>query len=284
LGCATTSDVASVKGETNELKKSAFEIQKDISDVRTELADLKEKTTGVVREDALNAVRESTVSLRSDISGISKDIQTLIGRFDENKYFLDKTLSERSSEMGVLRTQIAALDAQVKDLQIKLSSVKTDIEKVKVTQDAPQKEAKTDHVETRTPEVKDPANPAKIYEVAYNTFKEKKYKEAREKFEAFLKEFPQDKLAGNAQFWIGETYYAEEDYAGAIVEYDALLKNYPESEKSPAALLKQGYSFVEMGDKKAAKGILGQLREKYPKSKEAELAKKKIEEISKKSR
>ena len=38
-----------------------------------------------------------------------------------------------------------------------------------------------------------------------------------------------------------------------------------------------------MGDKKAAKGILEQLREKYPKSKEAELAKRKLEDMNKKA-
>ena len=100
----------------------------------------------------------------------------------------------------------------------------------------------------------------------------------------FRKNFRKISLAGNAQFWIAEAYYAEEDYAGAIVEYDALLKNYPKSEKAPGALLKQGYSFIEMGDKKAARGILEQLIEKYPKSKEAALAKKKLEEMNKKAR
>ena len=51
-----------------------------------------------------------------------------------------------------------------------------------------------------------------------------------------------------------------------------------------ALFLKQGYSFIEMGDKKAARGILEQLKEKYPKSKEAALAKKKLEEMNKKAR
>ena len=111
-----------------------------------------------------------------------------------------------------------------------------------------------------------------------------KIQRGAEKFDVFQKEFPKDKLAGNAQFWIAEAYYAEEDYAGAIVEYDALLKNYPKSEKAPGALLKQGYSFIEMGDKKAARGILEQLKEKYPQSKEAALAKKKLEEMNKKAR
>ena len=240
---------------------------------------MKEKSA---KEDALNAIRESEAALRSDIAGISKDLQTLIGRFDESKYFIDKTLKDTASEMELLRSQINALEAQIKELQGRLSS-KTDTDtktkgKMEIKKD--KKESEDAKIpETKAHEIKDPA---KMYEAAYATFKDKKYKEAREKFEAFIKEFPKDNLADNAQFWIGETYYAEEDYAGAIVEYDALLKNYPDSKKAPGALLKQGYAFIEFGDKKAARGIFEYLMAKYPKSKEAELAKKKLEEMGKK--
>ena len=65
------------------------------------------------------------VSLRSEVSGISKDLQSLTGRFDENKYFIDKSLKDKSSEMDLLRAQITALETQVKEIQAKLSS-KTD--------------------------------------------------------------------------------------------------------------------------------------------------------------
>ena len=65
------------------------------------------------------------VSLRSEVSGISKDLQSLTGRFDENKYFIDKALKEKSSEMDLLRSQITSLETQVKEIQTKLSS-KTD--------------------------------------------------------------------------------------------------------------------------------------------------------------
>jgi tol-pal system protein YbgF len=96
-----------------------------------------------------------------------------------------------------------------------------------------------------------------------------------------MKEFPQDELADNAQFWIAETYYGEKDYETAILAYEAVLKKYPKSEKAQGALLKQGFSFVEIGDKKTGKTILDKLIEIYPESREAELAKKKIEEIEK---
>ena len=280
-GCATTADFEMLKGEINQIKRESFDIKKDASDTKTALADVKEKSA---QEDALNAIRESEAALRSDIAGISKDLQTLIGRFDESKYFIDKSLKDKSSEVELLRLQITALETQVKELQGGKLPAKAETDsKTKGKQDI-KKEKKTEPEEAKTPEAKpEVKDPAKMYEAAYNAFKGEKFKEAREKFEAFIKEFPKDNLADNAQFWMAETYYAEEDYAGAIVEYDALLENYPNSGKIPAALLKQGNAFIEFGDKKAARGIFEYLMAKYPKSKEAGIAKKKLKETAQKT-
>jgi tol-pal system protein YbgF len=118
---------------------------------------------------------------------------------------------------------------------------------------------------------------SKLYETAFSTFKDKKYKEAREKFETFIKEFPKNELADDAQFWIAETHYYEKDFESAILAYEVVLKKYPNSEKAPAALLKQGLSFIEMGDERTGKIILEKLGERYPTSKEAELARERIE-------
>ena len=85
---------------------------------------------------------------------------------------------------------------------------------------------------------------------------------------------------------VGRVYLAEQQGVrkidmGICLAYEAVLKKYPKSEKAQGALLKQGFSFVEIGDKKTGKTILEKLVEIYPESREAELAKKKIEEIEK---
>ncbi|MEK7865018.1 MAG: hypothetical protein AAB175_04295, partial [Nitrospirota bacterium] len=124
-GCVTD-ELAVMKADINQLKKDSYDIKKETSETKsafkTEIAELKEKSA---KEDSLNAIRESMVSLRSEVSGISKDLQSLTGRFDENKYFIDKSLKDKSSEMDLLRSQITSLETQVKEMQAKLSS-KTD--------------------------------------------------------------------------------------------------------------------------------------------------------------
>ncbi len=95
----------------------------------------------------------------------------------------------------------------------------------------------------------------------------------------FMEAFPKHSLAGNAQFWIGETYYNEHDYASAILAYEEVLKKYKNNRKVPAAMLKQGFAFSHMGENEAARAILRDVVAKYPGTDIAEAAKKKLDAI-----
>ncbi len=233
-----------------------------------------------MKEDSLSAVRESQADISSRLSEVSSNLRELQGRFEEYKYNQEKTLKDVVSERDIARAQIASVEAQLKALKDKLGPIEGPSQK------PAEGKVESEQAKTEPAEEEHTKGNAGIkgntYEAAYQAFKDKKYKEAREKFEAFLKDSPKDRLAGNAQFWIAETYYAEKDYESAILAYETLLKKYPESDKASGALLKQGLSFIEIGDKKTGKTVLGRLLEKYPKSKEAPLAKKKIAELDKK--
>jgi tol-pal system protein YbgF len=91
---------------------------------------------------------------------------------------------------------------------------------------------------------------------------------------------PNDPLAGRAQYWIGEAYYAQNQYKSAA---DALLKAYKADEageKAPYALLKLGMALAGLGQKEAACSTFQELKTKFPKApapipKEAETWRKK---------
>ena len=85
----------------------------------------------------------------------------------------------------------------------------------------------------------------------------------------------------NAQYWLGEIYYAKGDWEMAILEFDKVIKKYPNAEKAPASLLKQGFAFEKLGSTKEATVLLREVMDKYPKSSEASIAKKRLAAISK---
>ena len=63
---------------------------------------------------------------------------------------------------------------------------------------------------------------------------------------------PNDPLAGNAQYWIGETYYVRGQYKNAADAFLKGYKKYKSSEKAPDTLLRLGMALAELGQKDAA--------------------------------
>ena len=279
--CASSGDFEMLRHDINDVRRESLETKKEVDF-------LKEKTTGVVKEDSFSAMRDSQASINSRLSEMASSLQELRGRFEEYKYSTEKTLKDTVAERDIARSQIASLEGQIKALRDKLASIERGTTPGEAEQRPPEGEKKeTEKTKNAGPAAEEqakepPDDTTKAYDAAYQEFKAKKYKEAREHFEALQKNSPKGKLAGNAQFWIAETYYVEKDFESAILAYETLLKKYPESDKTSAALLKQGLSFIEIGDKKTGKTILARVVEKYPGSKDAALAKKKIAELEKK--
>ncbi len=99
----------------------------------------------------------------------------------------------------------------------------------------------------------------------------------RAKFREFVAVYPDHKLAGNAQYWIGECLYSQRRFAEAAEEFAKVETDYPASHKIPAALLKKGLSLEELKRMPEAQAVLQQLVERYGKSEEAAKAKEKLE-------
>src|SRR5262249_8546836 len=54
---------------------------------------------------------------------------------------------------------------------------------------------------------------------------------AIQKLREFLRKSPKSDLADDAQYWIGEAYYANRDYNRAILEFNEVLLRYPKGDK-----------------------------------------------------
>ncbi|MEC4675838.1 MAG: tol-pal system protein YbgF [Nitrospirota bacterium] len=290
--CVAGPDFQYLRQDVNELKRNFYQTKRDLDA-------LKDRSAFAVGEDTFKAVQEGQGEINSKLSEVSLGLQELRGRFEENKYYTEKQLKESVSERDMIEARLAGMEAQIKLLRDKIMPARGQVKTTEpvgnqpepVAASGPEDESSpTEPTETvaagtvvtggeqvgKTEEVPDGGR-RKAYEAAYKAFKEKKFKDARKRFEAFLKDYPGNDLTDNAQFWIAETYYAENNYEDAILAYETVLKKYPDSDKTGGAMLKQGFAFIELGDKKTGGIILDRLIEKLPDSKEAAIAKKKIE-------
>ena len=120
-------------------------------------------------------------------------------------------------------------------------------------------------------------DPAADYRAAVELVRTGPFEQAVAALHAFLAKYPRHDYADNAQYWLGEAYYAQKDYAHALVEFRTVIEVYPRGNKVPDALLKIGYCFGALGQTDKSRAVLEQVVALYPKSEPAALAAKKLE-------
>jgi tol-pal system protein YbgF len=121
-------------------------------------------------------------------------------------------------------------------------------------------------------------NPA--YRAALDKYRGGDCDQAIAGFRQFVRSDANSDLADNAQYWIGECYYARKDYNRAIIELNEVFTKYPKGDRVPGALLALATSFADSGDEIDARLILQKLINDHPRSEEAEIGRQKLKTLT----
>ena len=119
-------------------------------------------------------------------------------------------------------------------------------------------------------------NEESTYRQAIGLLKDGRYNEAVSGFIHVLENYPNGKYSGNAQYWLGESYYVTRDFDEARASFEKVVQDYPESSKVPDAMLKLGFIQYEKSDWKSARKSLKNVVKQYPESSAAGLAQKRL--------
>lgn len=111
--------------------------------------------------------------------------------------------------------------------------------------------------------------PQQQYEYATGLLQRGAYPEAEIALKSFVGEHPKDPLAGNAQYWLGETYYVRSDFKNAAVAFAEGYQKYPKSSKAADNLLKLGMSLGQTGRNPDACTAFRQLDKQFPDASQA---------------
>ena len=106
--------------------------------------------------------------------------------------------------------------------------------------------------------------PEQVYESAYDQYMNRQFGEAEAGFRLFLSRHRDHELAGNAQYWLGETYFVQGKYKEAARSFLTGFQTYPKSPASAERALKLGMSLGKLGQKDQACGAFSEVPKKYP--------------------
>jgi tol-pal system protein YbgF len=105
-------------------------------------------------------------------------------------------------------------------------------------------------------------NPKELYETAYGYLLQQDYGAAEVAFEEFLQRYPSDRLAADAQYWLGETLYVQKRYKPAAQAFLKVMQSYQGSAKVPNSLLKLAMTLEQLGQKDCA--LFSELDSRHP--------------------
>ena len=107
-------------------------------------------------------------------------------------------------------------------------------------------------------------SPQDQYNYAFGLLRRADYPAAAQALRAFVQRYPRDPLAGNAQYWLGETYYVRKDYKNAASAFAEGYQKYPRGPKAPDNLLKLGMTLGNLGQKSDACKAFARLDHDFP--------------------
>ena len=249
-GCVSSGDIAL--------------LQREITDVSRQVEELGKQSSG--KQD-LQAMSRSLAAQNEQVLKSNADIQVEIKTLREQIQQLQTNLDSTSQRLAALSSELGA--AQERTAGNGEGGAATSAPPTSAAGPA-------SGVAPTAPPVTKPADPAQLYNAAYEDYLRGNFDLAIQGFTEYAKRYPDTALAANATYWIGECHYSKREFKEAIDAFTTLLNTYRASDKGAAALLKKGLAYLEMGDRTQAVINLQYVLYEHPGSKEADLARTKL--------
>jgi tol-pal system protein YbgF len=212
--------------------------------------------------------RKAILDLRAKVDVVVVNMNTRLDSKSDKTNMLDMYGQQEHGvqETAKLRGSIEVLSNDLTNIQKRQKDFYNDLD-IRLRR-IEQRQLTTDSKEAESRQLEQSA-----YDAALQMFKSGDYKAAVFALEAFLKGYPHSSSAANAQYWLGNTYYAQHECTSAIAAQKIVFKNYPDSPRASDALLNIASCYTELKDKTNARKTLETLVASYPSSNNAQVAK-----------
>ena len=276
--------VTALPPRAHAVAKEIIELQTQVSqlqDLITQLKQSNDERMGVL----LHIVQQNADSLAKMASQVTTMQQAMASQ-NENQQ-LSGQMQALNDSVDELKTRIGKLDATLQSMQAQLQNVQNQPAPgagTPATTPGPNGTADGTAPGANAPGAVAPSQGPgaavpplqQTYQAGLRDYNSATYELANNEFGDVAKYYPQDDLAGNAHFYMGEIAYRQGKYSLAIKHYDVELEQFAGNPKAPAAQLRKGESLMESQQREAGAQELRSLIQRYPQTPEAAEARSKL--------
>ena len=278
--------------ETESILKQLQILQKDIKTLEKAFYSKDINTTANINLSSEN--NDVLTKHLLKLSDLEEQFKILTNNFEEINFKIDKLSSritkvqtdnqirfqdlENTSVNNINKQKELPGSGEQQDLgkALEIGAEESDIasaEQIQQTQSIESVGTVITEIAERNEKILPDSSPEKQYEFAISFIKVGDYETAELALREFVDSNPEHKLAGNAQYWYGETFRVRQLYQDAATAYLDGYQKYPKSSKAPVNLLKLGVMLVQIGEKEQGCSMILGIKEQYPEANQSVIQK-----------
>ncbi|MGE0591194.1 MAG: tol-pal system protein YbgF [Vicinamibacterales bacterium] len=244
----------------------------------------------------IRMMQEQAQQLATTLAGLGATLQEALkainARLDEAEALTRRSFADQKLALDGVGTDLRVVRERVDETTVRVSTLGQEIEALRTSipvmppapfpvDPADPNAPPTDALEPAQPIVPSTAglSPTRMFETAWADYTAGQWSLAITGFEAFLKTFPRSEMADEAQFYVGETHFAQNRFAEAVAAYNQVIQGYPGSNSLPLAYYKRGLAQERLGEPDAARASWEQVIATYPDSDAGRLARQNLDRL-----
>ena len=242
----------------------------------------------------IRMLQEQASRLELMMASVDTAIQQLAAKMDEQanvsrRLFTDQQLAVDDVADGVriMRERFDETNVRISSLSQEIEALRTSIPPATPAYARLATDPETGlALESPAPPAAAPAplgpgvSPQRMYDTAWADYTNGQWTLAIQGFEAYIKTFPRSELADDAQFYIGQTYYADGAFKESVAAFEQVLLAYPDGNVVPDASYKRALALDRLGETEQAQQAFELVVRNYPESTMATLAQQALDRLN----
>ena len=234
----------------------------------------------------IRMLQEQSVRLNLLLGALDVTLHTLLDRLDSQaddtrRAFADQKLLVDNVTTGVrvvrekvdeTNVRVSSLSQEVEALRLSIPPMGTILAELPVDPETGLPLPRPEPPMAVPTAVSPGVSPQRLYDTAYADYTTGQWALSIQGFEAYISTFPRSEFADDAQFFIGQNFYADGALREAAEAFEQVVLSYPDGDVVAEALYKRGLTLERLEEPSLAMEAFELVVENYPDDNMANLA------------
>jgi len=243
----------------------------------------------------IRMLQEQTALLRAQLTELKDVLKSVGSKLDDQGGVSRKAFADQKLLVDTISSDLRVVREKVDDNNVRVSSLAQELEAVRMSmsQGGGMPPATGGDPAAGQPPaggagqppaggVPPSVSPQRLYDNAWGDYVGAQFNLAISGFENYIRTFPKSELAGEAQYYIGESYYQQGMYKEAVAAYDRGIADYPNTKRIPDIYFKRGMALNALGQTDRARESWEYVLKNFPNSDAGRLARQRLDQLIRK--